>query len=159
MIGTKAVQEMEREGMIKVRKSGSERRSEGAPVVHVLETCSKTAIALVFRPLLRDGCIHGRGGHLARAVAVVAASTQLLPVAELAVATVARPMLNSVRMESGVLVELDEALRVLPAKDTTALAAVVATVEEAEGRLTSRCRADECRAVGLEFLLVSLDEA
>jgi hypothetical protein len=79
----------------------------------------------------------------------VAASTQLLPVAELAVATVARPVLNSIWMESGVLVKLHEALRVLPAKDTTALATVVATVEEAEWSLAGRCRADGCRAVGL----------
>jgi hypothetical protein len=133
--------------------------SESAPVVHVLEARGKTAVTLVLRSLCRKRSSNGRCRHFTRAVAIVAASTQLLPIAKLAVATIASPMLNPIRMERGVLVELHEALRVLPAKDTTTLAAMVATVEEAKGSLTGRRRADGCRTIGLQFLLVSFKEA
>jgi hypothetical protein len=130
--------------------------SERAPVVHILETCSKTAVTLVLRALCCDGGIHGRCRHFTRAVTVVAAGTHLLPITELAVTTIASPVLSPIRMEGGVLVELHEALRVLPAKDTTALTAVMATIEEAKRSLTGRCGADRCRTIGLEFLLVIL---
>jgi hypothetical protein len=53
-------------------------------------------------------------------------------------------------MEEGVLVEPHLALRVLPAEDAAALAAVVTAIEEAEGRLARRRGADVGGAIGLE---------
>jgi hypothetical protein len=52
-------------------------------------------------------------------------------------------------METRKLVETDLVARVLPAEDAAALAAMVATLEEAERLLAGRCGANRSGTVGL----------
>lgn len=59
----------------------------------------------------------------------------MLPLAEGAVATVAGTVPMALRMETCELIETDIVARVLPAEDAAALAAMVATLEEAKGLL------------------------
>lgn len=59
----------------------------------------------------------------------------MFPLAERAVATVTCAVQDSIGVEPGQLIETDLLGRVLPAEDATALPAVVAALEKAEGFL------------------------
>lgn len=65
----------------------------------------------------------------------------MLPLAERTVAAVAGTMPLALGVEARQLVEADLVARVLCAEDATALAAVVAALEEAKGFLARRGRA------------------
>lgn len=73
----------------------------------------------------------------------------MLPLAERAVATIAGTVPMTFWMEPRELIETDIVARVLPAKDAAALAAMVATLEEAEGLLAGRCGANRSGTVSL----------
>lgn len=76
--------------------------SESAPVPSTLEGLSKAAGSLVFRSLGRRGCLDRLCSVQAatRALAVGAARSQMLPLAEGAMAAIASPMQNAFGMEA-----------------------------------------------------------
>lgn len=125
--------------------------SEGAPVPGALEALGKAADALVLGTLGRRWRLDGLDGSppTSRAVAVVPARAQVLPLAKGAVAAVAGAVPATVGMEPRQLVKTHLAGRVLPAVDAAALAAVMAALEEAEGLLARRGGADRSGAVSL----------
>lgn len=109
---------------------------KGAPVPGSGEAVGDTADALGVRSLGPNGGIDLDSGCVAAgAVAILSAGPHLLPLAVLGEAAIAGPLQLALRMEQGVLVEPHLPLGVLPAEDSTALSAVVTTVEEAEWRL------------------------
>lgn len=89
----------------------------------------------------------------------MAARAQLLPLAELTLAAITGPVLLSIRMELGMFVESHPALRVLPAKHTTALAAMMTAVEDAKRSLAGGCGANSRGIIRLQIQLAPLDEA
>jgi hypothetical protein len=64
--------------------------------------------------------------------------------------TVASPLKFALRMEKRMLIQFDHLLRVLPAKDASAFAAMMTAMEESEGLLTGRRTADCRGAIGLQ---------
>lgn len=114
-------------------------RSESAPVPGTLEALSEAANAMVFWAFCWWGCLNLNSRYAtSRALAVGAARTEMLPFTEGCMAAIACTMQNSVGMESCQFVKSHLLGRMLPAKDTTTLAAVMAALEETKGLLACR---------------------
>jgi hypothetical protein len=122
--------------------------SEGAPIpnTHALRKAAHAWIlwALGCGCLDWDSCGASGGG-----LAVGAARTKMLPLAERAMATVACAMHYSIWVEACKFIETDQLGRVLPAEDAATLSAVVASLEEAEGLCARGRRTYGSGAVGL----------
>ena len=116
--------------------------SEGAPIPSTLQALCKAAHTRILGTLgwCRSLDWNSRS-TISRALAVGAACTKVLPLAERAVAAIAGAMQFAIRVEACKLIETDLLGRVLPAEDATALPAVVAALEEAEGLCARRRRA------------------
>jgi len=132
---------------------------ESAPVPRVLDAGGQAAVTLRLWPLWCDGRVDGWACRACRALAIVAAKAHLLPLAILALAPIASPMLLSVGVEHGMLVEPHQPLRVLGAEHAAALPTMVAAVEEGERGLAGRRRADGRGIIRLQTRLVSSGEA
>ncbi|EAT90586.2 hypothetical protein HBH98_164770 [Parastagonospora nodorum] len=114
----------------------SKTSSECAPVPGTLKALSNAADARVLWTLCRSGRLdfNSRCAILG-ALAVSTARTKMFPLAERAVATVTCAVQDSIWVEPSQLIETDLLGRVLPAENATALSAVVAALEKAEGFL------------------------
>lgn len=124
--------------------------SEGAPVPRALKALGNATNASILRTF-RSRSLNRLWWRSAAtgALAVSAARTQMLPLAEGAEATIARTMEHALRVEPSKLIKADLVGRVLPAKDATTLPAMVAALKEAEGLLAGRGGANRGGAVGL----------
>jgi hypothetical protein len=125
-------------------------RSESAPVPGALEALSNTAHASIFWTLGRSRRLdfNSRCAVLG-ALAVGTARAKMFPLAKRPVATITCAVQDPVGMEACKLIELHLFGRVLPAEDATALPAVVAALEKAEGFLARGRRAYRSGAICL----------
>jgi hypothetical protein len=127
---------------------------ESAPVPCALEALRQATHTGVLWTLRRRRSLDGLGGRGATAaavgaLAVGATGAEVLPLPEGAVAAITGTVPVAFWMEAGELIETDVVARVLPAEDATALAAMVATLEEAKGLLAAGCGADRSGTVSL----------
>lgn len=125
--------------------------SEGAPVPSALQALRNAAHTWVLgalgwcRRLDRDSRRATTG-----ALAVSAARTKMLPLAEGTMTAIACTMQFALGVEACKLIETDLLGRVLPAEDAATLSAVMAALKEAEGFFTRGRRAYSGGAVSLK---------
>ena len=124
-----------------LRERGGHNFSESAPIPGPGEAVGDTANAVVLRSLCGGRGVNLDRGGAAGALAILPAGAQLLPLAVLGVATVARLLPATLGMEESILVEPDLLMNVLPAEDATTLSTVMAANKETERGLASRCSA------------------
>lgn len=123
-----------------LRSEAEVRNLKSAPVPGALEALRQATDAGLWT-LRCNRCLDWlrTGTAVARALAVAATQAEVLPLTERAVAAIAGAVPLALGVETCELVKTDLLGRVLRAVDATALAAVVAAVEQAKWRL-ARCR-------------------
>lgn len=115
---------------------------EGAPIPGALKAGCQATDTMCIWTLSRCRGVDLDCSGASGALTVGAARAHLLPFTELRVASIARTLEVSIRMEESILIELHLALRVLPAKDMATLPAMVLASEDSEWSLAGGCRAD-----------------
>ena len=115
---------------------------EGAPVPGALKAGCQATDTIHIWTLSRCRGVDLDCSGTAGAFTVGAARAHLLPFTELRVASIARPLEVSIRMEESMFVQLHFLLRVLPAKDMPTLSAMVLASEDSKWSLAGRCCTD-----------------